>query len=203
MTEPEMETVEPEVEEAEAGAAPGGLSVSKDELRDFVRSGVQQTVQDLQREAMEAQQRMYQQYAPPIWDPEVAAVSAVRVIRNMEDEALELYPDATAEQRAAIRAELEPFMTADQARAAISSGLHKKLTHAVMAEAIAKGDYVPSRYRSKSAPTVAPLPSSGTPSPADRLPTNLAAEVKELEKALGVTFTRDEIAQYIGGQHFA
>jgi len=196
-----VETLADAADEPVAAETPKTFSVSDDDLQKSISAGIQQTVLELQREQLAAQAR---QFGPPaVYDPEVAAVSAVRAIRMMEDEALDLYPDATPEQRARIRQELEPFITTDQANAARTAKLHLKLARAAMAEAIDKGEYVPSRYRSKEAPKPAPLPASATPAATDRLPQGLKSEIEELQTKLGVTFTKDEIAAYTGGHHFA
>jgi hypothetical protein len=201
------ETPDPAAPEPEA---PKTLTLTPDELQQHVKASVMSTVEDLRRQDLETQQQTYEHAQRHAYEqqraaiaPETVAITTLDARMDMVEEALNLYPDATPEQRKAIKAELAPFKTLGDVKSAVGMGLHKKLARGAMAEFIDKGEYTPKRFRSVEAPTVTPPPGAPSPSASDRLSPRMAAEVKEMESLMGVKFTEAELRNYVSGGNYA
>jgi hypothetical protein len=158
---PEVEGAPVTPETPETPAAPTSFSMTQEQLDTYAQNiaakATEQTIAQLQAK-YEAQQRTAQQNQnQPPYDPRVETMDAVDLRTDMFDQALDLYPDATAEQRVAIRQELKRFRTPEDIAAAIRNKDHYKLARGAMAEFIEKGEYTPKALRKTPAPRNEPV----------------------------------------------
>ncbi len=168
-------------QEPERPAVSDTITLSKAELQELVRSGVNEALQAQQIKSEPAVQ------ASVGYDPTREALHAVDQRTDMIEEALDMFPDLPRKYQQKIRAELKNIAP-DQIEAFRKGKYHQVVVRAVAMEAAEDGEYTPTKFRAKESPRVEPIGGSGNGPGVTQLgvPQPVAAEINEVFALLGL-----------------
>jgi hypothetical protein len=124
-------------------------------------------------------------------DPSLGAADILEARQELMDEALDLHPEFTPDQRRAVREKLRNFRTIEQIEAARKEGLHHLVSHGIYGEAVSSGKIDPTAKRVEAPANVRTVHSEPVARSSQQ-----SAEILELQELLGVKFSAEELKQF-------